>query len=103
RRGRVPDRRGSPDARQRRPSPRRDRRTRATQTGVLLMSTVFGTLSTDLKTPLAAALTAATWYEGAPPDVLPPPTAAVGYVWVDESERLDSDHLLQQVQAFVRY
>jgi len=67
------------------------------------MSTVFGTLSTDLKTPLAAALTAATWYEGAPPDVLPPPTAAVGYVWVDESERLDSDHLLQQVQAFVRY
>lgn len=65
--------------------------------------TVFATLSSDLKTPLAAALTAATWYEGEPPDVLPPPTSAVGYVWVDQSERIDSDHLLQQVQAFVRY
>jgi hypothetical protein len=64
---------------------------------------VFATLSTDLKTPLAAALTDATWYEGEPPDVLPPPTSAVGYVWVSDSQRLDSDHLLQQVQAFVRY
>lgn len=65
--------------------------------------TVFATLSSDLVTPLAAALTNATWYEGSPPDVLPPPTSAVGYVWVSDSQRLDSDHLLQQVQAFVRY
>lgn len=67
------------------------------------MTTVFGTLSSDLKTPLAAALTSAAWYEGEPPDVLPPPTSAVGYVWVTDSQRVDSDHLLQQVQAFVRY
>lgn len=67
------------------------------------MTTVFGTLSSDLVTPLAAALTDATWYEGEPPDVLPPPSAAVGYVWVTDSQRVDSDHLLQQVQAFVRY
>lgn len=66
-------------------------------------TTVFGTLSSDLTNALAAAVTGATWYEGEPPDVLPPPTSAVGYVWVSDSQRVDSDHLLQQVQAYVRY
>ena len=68
------------------------------------MSTVFGTLSSDLKAALAAALDAtADWEEGEPPDVLPPASTAVGYVWVTGSQRNDSDHLLQTIQAYVRY
>lgn len=67
------------------------------------MTTVFSTLSSDLKTALAAAITTTpTWYEGMPPDVLPPASGSVGYVWVTGSQRVDSDHLLQEVAAFVR-
>lgn len=68
------------------------------------MSTVFGTLSSDLKAALVPALDAsADWEEGQPPDVLPPASTAVGYVWVTGSQRSDGDHLLQETQAYVRY
>lgn len=66
--------------------------------------TTFGTLSSDLKSALAAALDAtADWEEGEPPDVLPPASTAVGYVWVTGAQRTDSDHLIQETQAYVRY
>lgn len=63
--------------------------------------TILGTYSTDLVTALGA-LTGYQWFEGSPPDVAPPASTAVGYVWVEASDVVETDQLIMTMTAGVR-
>ncbi len=58
--------------------------------------------STNLINGLNTQMPTTTFYPGVPPDVLPPASTAVGYVWVETMEQDSSNQLIEKVTAGVR-
>lgn len=66
------------------------------------MTTVLGTYAAELQAALAAAMTGYDWQSGEPVGGGPPPSAAVGYVWVTHTEAESKDRLIMHLTAMVR-